>query len=1195
MKELMSSQKLVKDKKISILIEELKTFSIPIGVTIVKKYPLFEIIFVNEMLFQMLGFNNEEEFLERYQFSAWNYVYSEDLEYLKREAAKRGENFEPYEITYRMIKKDGTYIWVNQRSQHMFDDSNDEFIFAYYTDITVQKQAEQLIETALHGYDVSIWEWDILHNKCYQTIHSSRCGRPKIDAYNDFPEVLFKNNHYHTDSIKTARSVFDRIRNGEKNVEAILHIYDSVTNEYWWESVCYTTVFDNNGKPIKAVAVGKDVTDQKKMEEEIKAGVQKYETLVNSIPGGVGMYEYNDAFTPIFISDQVYKLCAMTKEEYNAVTAKSTLDIFHPDDRQGLIDAVKKAYDEKRQFDYIHRVLQKNGNYHWIRVSGEVLTKSTDTPILYTVFIDVHEQIVAERALRESEFRYSTAVKSSNINVWEYDLKKDTITMYSNSPRINTKHHIIKNYTQLMMNKGYIRADSLDAFIGIFEKLRNGEKEVTADIWFKLDHVLSYWCERVTCTTIFDDEGKPIRAFGVGRDVTKEKEAEKRYHDELYYRKAMQNATMASINVNLTKNIILEGKSEIPEVVKQINKAKTAQEYFDSVYNEIIGEDIKKKCMALFNREEMIKRFLNGETTLSMEISRNIGGHRYWLIVTGHMMKRQEDNDIVAFLYSTDITNEKTMHNIMDVVVKTDYDYLVVVDAVHNSAIRYSDQDCGHAYVKKSHRFEEETHGYIRRYICKEDVAHVIEELTLKNILAQLDAHDTYSIFYSLFDANGALLKKQIRFKYIDREFKSFLMTRIDITGAVKEQEKKNQELARALKMAEYANSAKSEFLSRISHEIRTPMNAIIGLAQIASHRLEDQNFVLDCIKKSQYASDYLLSLIDDVLDMSKIETGKIFLKNKVIDGKRFFESINTIISSQAEIQGVNYCFNMARESQDKYKGDYIRLQQILINILSNAIKFTPKGGTVTFDVSKISDDGKKAKLCFKITDTGIGISEEFLPDIFKSFSQEHGNVATNYSGSGLGLAIAKNLAQLMDGDIEVESKKNIGTTFTVNLQLQIAPKDALPEKVIGNNVESDESVNFKGKKILLVEDHQLNIMVAKKLLEYKKVDVDVAENGKIGIERFETAPEYYYDAILMDIRMPVMDGLEATKSIRKLDKEGAKTIPIIAMSANAFDEDVEKSIKAGMNAHLAKPIDPDVLYHTLYCFISKGNKKENG
>ncbi|MEG0494840.1 MAG: PAS domain-containing protein [Eubacterium sp.] len=253
MKELMSSQKLVKDKKISILIEDLKTFSIPIGVTIVKKYPLFEIIFVNEMLFQMLGFNNEEEFLERYQFSAWNYVYSEDLEYLKREAAKRSGNFEPYEITYRMIKKDGTYIWVNQRSQHMFDDSNDEFIFAYYTDITVQKQAEQLIETALHGYDVSIWEWDILHNKCYQTIHSSKCSSPKIDAYNDFPEVLFKNKHYHTDSIKTARSVFDRIRNGEKNVEAILHIYDSVTDEYWWESICCTTVFDNNGKPIKQI------------------------------------------------------------------------------------------------------------------------------------------------------------------------------------------------------------------------------------------------------------------------------------------------------------------------------------------------------------------------------------------------------------------------------------------------------------------------------------------------------------------------------------------------------------------------------------------------------------------------------------------------------------------------------------------------------------------------------------------------------------------------------------------------------------------------------------------------------------------------------------------------------------------------------------------------------------------------------
>ncbi|MEG1810417.1 MAG: ATP-binding protein [Clostridia bacterium] len=950
---------------------------------------------------------------------------------------------------------------------------------------------------------------------------------------------------------------------------------------------------DENGNEI-IFAYYTDITALKHMEETIVEGSNKYENLINSIPGGVGMYSWDEKFTPIFISERVYELCGMTKEEYCEATRESTLDVFHPDDRRGLIEAVQTAYKEKRKFNYNHRVVQKDGSYRWMRVSGQVMAAQDGTLILYTVFSDVNEQIKAEQALRESEFRYATAIKSSNINIWEYDYATDVMTIFSRSPRINQHNTAITNYIQSAMDEGHIREDSIDTFLDMIKRMKNGETEVTADLWIREQGDDKFWCERVTYTNIFDDNGNPVKAYCVGHDVTKEKEAEKRYSDELSYRQAMQKATMASINVNLTKNIVLDCKSIFPKVMARMSAAKTAQAYFDQMYTELTTENAQKECAAIFNRDAMLRRFAAGETTLSLELTRKIEGRRYWTVLTAHMMKRTEDNDVVAFLYSTNITNERTMQNVMNAIVKTDYDFLVVVDAERNSAVRYSENDFDNAYAYESDNFEEETHEYVRRYICQDDIARVVRELTIKNIIRQLDANGTYKIFYGMQDKYGAVSKKQLHFSYIDSKLKVFLMTRTDTTAAVEEQKKKNQELVAAVKMAEYANAAKSKFLSRISHEIRTPMNAIIGMAQIASQNLDNKALVIECIEKSQYSSQYLLSLLNDILDMSKIESGKVTLQNEVIVCKNFLDAVDTIIRVQAEEKGVAYTVTEFEGRKNNYIGDAIRLEQILINILTNAIKFTPKGGKVCLDISQISADDKIAELCFKISDTGIGIGKAFLANIFKPFSQEHNNSTTSYGGSGLGLAISKNLALLMGGDVFVESTLGIGTTFTVHIPLGI-PQDSAELSAADCISENKAVYDFSGKRFLLVEDHQLNIMVAKKLLEYRNACVDVAENGSIGLSMFTAAPEHTYDAVLMDIRMPVMDGLQAAKGIRSLSRAWAKAVPIIAMSANAFEDDVIKSKNAGMNAHLAKPIDPELLYKTIYQLLSKEEERANG
>ena len=388
------------------------------------------------------------------------------------------------------------------------------------------------------------------------------------------------------------------------------------------------------------------------------------------------------------------------------------------------------------------------------------------------------------------------------------------------------------------------------------------------------------------------------------------------------------------------------------------------------------------------------------------------------------------------------------------------------------------------------------------------------------------------------------------------------------------------------LEKAELANKAKSAFLFNMSHDIRTPLNAMIGFTDMAVKNIDDKTKALDCLDKSKMASEHLLSLINDVLDMSRIESGKVELDLNPVDLNRDGEGYVPILKSLADKKNVDFKY-VRRDIQNNFVYvDFLRMNQVLINVVSNAIKYTPSGGLVTVEVSQIPSDRKGYGMYqFVVSDTGIGMSSEYQLHLFDEFSRERTSTVSKLQGTGLGLAITKRIVDMMEGTIEVESIVGKGSKFTIRVPLRLQENPESVEQVRFAYSEQ-EPVSFVGFKVLVVEDNRLNLEISKDILESAGISVESAEDGSIAVERLKEKGADYYDCILMDIQMPVMDGFEATREIRKMFPD--KRIPIIALSANAFDEDRRKSIEAGMDGHLAKPIVLAQLEDSLKKFLKK-------
>lgn len=1044
---------------------------------------------------------------------------------------------------------------------------------------------------------------------------------------------------------------------------------------------------------------------------------QRQQLLNDSLAGGMMGGYMEKGFPFYFINRQMLDYLGYENEqEFVADIDGQINNCIHPEDRE-LVDAkVDDQLEDKEDYAVEYRMKKKDGSYIWVHDLGRKVTAEDGRPAIASVCIDITAQKKAQEEL---------------------------LHLYNNVPgavfrcRFDEMFSVIDANDGLFEFLGYTREE--------FAALGNHMAAVfypddLRSIVEKLNTQLAYgntihnenrlickggrvkWIS-IKAQLVTEEDGERY-FYCVFVDITEEKQLQERTK-ELYEKELSYFAEISAVGgglqgrINITKNRI-EGILSTWDVEIARDKGsyeQTIEDLAASAVDAAYGEKIRQTL----NRETVLADYTAGKVDYHFEFLRKHPRGMFWGSTSLRSCLNPETGDVIGFFYTYDITEQKLQEQLLSRIAQLDYEVITDVDVLHDSYRIVSFDKENKNLLPLRGEFQKMIRMVADQKMEKSVKESYVQKLNYEYMKGQLARQDAYSFIVEMHNEYGNIEVKRVQVFYIDQEIGRVCVACTDVTDVVRQEQRQKEELAAALVAAEQANAAKSDFLSRMSHEIRTPMNAIIGMSTIAAQSIGDDEQVADCLSKIGISSRFLLSLINDILDMSRIESGKMLLKNEKIPTEEFIGGINSICYAQAAAKGVEYECIVDPTLDDYYIGDAMKLQQVLINILSNAIKFTREGGKVTFSAAQRKKTKNDAALRFIVNDTGVGMSEEFLPHIFEPFTQESTGTTATYGGTGLGLAISKNIVDLMDGKITVRSIKGIGSEFAVDVKLGITEEEKLrhnqkkhdvhfshlktlvvdddvavcesavvtlkemgvtaewvdsgrkavervkslldnkkyydmllidwkmpdmdgietarrirgivgPEvtiiimtaydwisieheaKLAGVNLlmskpmfksslisaftralgEKEEQIqqteavdyDFVGKRVLLAEDNAINTEVAVMLLEGKGFVVDTAENGLRALELFSKSERGTYDAILMDIRMPLMDGLTAATNIRHLSNADANSIPIIAMTANAFDDDIEKSKAAGMNAHLAKPIEPERLYQTLYDFI---------
>ncbi len=880
----------------------------------------------------------------------------------------------------------------------------------------------------------------------------------------------------------------------------------------------------------------------------------------------------DENWTVVDCNRHFYEQIGCTQETFAAQHHNSLLALIHPDHQDAFLAAVLQHAAPQLHVSTQSYLVRGDGTLLCVWIMGQQLIEN-DEAYFYCSLSDITEQKAQEHALLLSKQSMAAAITHANLQYWEYDI--ETARLFHMKDAIFTQESgdSTESSPASIIETGCIHPEDVDAFRQLHQQLHHGEKHASCIIRLHANGKNMLWrWYRLDYTTVFSRENQPIKAFGSGTDITDEIYAKQQYEELVALQQITAQDSLISSVLNLTRDHVEHASSKVQNMWHL---------YIDSVDEElrvstskVVGEKNRIAHGKLYNRAYLLERFAVGETEFHITVQQELNpGNVTWLNKTIKTMKNPITGDIMAFTYALDVSENVVAEKLIEGIVAKEFDFAGLIYAKTGRYSLFSYPAGGDTILPLSgENFDADNTARAPLFCPPEELEAYCAQTAISHILKQLHAHAEFSFLYRALQ-NDRIRNKKLHMFFDDAETEIICIVCTDVTDIYQAEMKKNELLRHALTIAQQSNDAKSAFLSAMSHDIRTPLNAILGMTRIAKEDKNNREQLEESCRIIEASGQQLLSLINDILDMSKIESGKMaFVQEKFALSKEMVH-IKEIFKPIVQKKSQQFVLQLQDLQHDICIGDLLRLQRVLSNLLSNASKFTQDGGTITLRLTEMPS-GKETMgyYRFEVIDTGIGMAENQLQNIFEPFYRIDGTKPNAVEGTGLGLSIAKRIVEAQGGTLHVHSVLGQGTTFVVQLPLRL-PDALAPSATPAPPEAASAAIDFTGLHFLLVEDHPVNILVAKKMLESRGAAVDVAENGQLGYDAFVSHQEIPYDAVFMDLQMPMMNGYEATSAIRESKHPQATTVPVIAMTANAFSDDIKRCLDVGMSGHIAKPI----------------------
>ncbi len=899
--------------------------------------------------------------------------------------------------------------------------------------------------------------------------------------------------------------------------------------------------------------------------------------------------EADGSMTPEYISEGFAAMLHTTVEEVRSVYEPGMLESVHPDD---MADNLKKlrAYMEKDEghCELTARMKRGDGGYVWVKSTLSMLRMSDGLCRIYSVHTDISKTVAENERIRrryeELLMQHYRAPGPDTLVVGHCNVTKNRILEikdYTGSRLLETlgteREAFFTGLAGLVVEAGerqvflntYLNGPALAAFA-------NKDTEQIQKCFIKLPYEDRGRYVQFKVNLVETPDTGDITGILTVTDITEQTISERILHQM----SVTSHDYVVDLDLDRDAYMVLTSNQTASRIPAPRGRHSERVAFMQSI---LLPKDSEQYAKALDGAEIRRRLQKEGSYTFTYSLKGDQGELRTKNMTVSPIDLRLGRVSLVC----TDITNSvREQQGLLNMIAYT-FDLAGFIHLSSRNFTMYTRQmvlESLPPYQTGDYNCAAER--FMDHYGSQDDAAEVRRQFSIETMLERLAKSPSgYDFVFPFRAEDGSLLYKQINVLWGDQNHGTICIVRADVTDMLAAERESKRALEKALGLAEEANRAKSNFLTSMSHDIRTPMNAIMGMTTLALLHIDDRDRVENCLQKISVANKHLLSLINDVLDMSRIERSQIALNQRTLSLSALIGQLSAIIGPQAEEAGLRFAIRKMEMAHEYFCGDSVRINQIFINLLSNAVKFTPEGGRVDFLVEEIppAESSGHVRYRFTVLDTGIGMSRDFLRRLFEPFAREE--TVAQIEGTGLGLSITKGLVERMRGSIDVDSRPGKGTAFRVELEFEKAEENS-GFRLENAGTEYPGSLERKplaGRTFLIAEDHPVNAELLSELLAMCGAGSDVRVDGRQAVQAFQEAAPGTYDAILMDIPMPDMTGYEASRAIREMARPDAKTIPIVAMTANAFAEDIQSSLDAGMNAHVAKPIDMDVLQDTLY------------